>query len=53
MRDICPLCERRISDWEAAGNKTILIAGQVVHKSCALIQDETISQLQAKIRLIK
>lgn len=45
----CRLCEKRVSEWQMASGKTIIIANQIVHKSCALDQGTTINTLEARI----
>ena len=30
----CPICEKRISNWEMAGGKTVIVAGEHVHLAC-------------------
>lgn len=37
MEDVhCPLCHHRISHWEWANGKTILVNEKQVHKSCLM-----------------
>lgn len=38
----CPLCSRRISDWEASNKKVQTINGQTYHKAC--LMDSTIQE---------
>ena len=48
-KDVCPLCERRISNWEIASGKVMHIDGKLIHKACAMDKDESIAQLKARI----
>lgn len=36
MPNVCGLCTRRVSDWEMACGKTVVINGQIVHKACLM-----------------
>lgn len=32
----CPLCEARLSEWEVRHDKTEVVDGDTVHKSCLI-----------------
>lgn len=46
MQNVCPLCERRVSEWQMACGKTVIINGAVTHKSC--LMDKTIAEMEVK-----
>lgn len=50
MSNICPLCQKRISDWMMADGKCVLIANKVVHKACTMDHDLSIKELEQKVR---
>lgn len=32
----CPICHKRVSNWEMAGGKCTIIHGRVTHNSCLM-----------------
>ena len=44
MKEICPICEKRISDWMSATGKTIRVNGIIYHTAC--LQDKTIMEVE-------
>lgn len=35
MGTVCPLCQKRVSNWEQAAGKCIFVQGQLIHMACA------------------
>ena len=34
--NVCPICNIRVSDWQAAGGKTLFINEELFHKACLI-----------------
>ena len=44
MTNECPVCGKRVSDWESASGKTLVVNGKLYHKSC--LEGVTIKQVE-------
>lgn len=32
--NVCPLCNKRVSEWQKASGKTTIVANEIVHNDC-------------------
>lgn len=44
-REICPVCAKRVSNWQIANGKTIVANGNTYHRGC--LDELTIKQMEA------
>ncbi len=46
----CPLCGKRVSNWEVAGGKVVVIDGKIVHRACIMDSDESLEIISKRVK---
>lgn len=50
--DVCVLCTKRVSNWEMACGKTVIVNDQVTHKACLMDHDISIAELEKRLKRV-
>jgi hypothetical protein len=46
----CPLCDKRVSNWEIAGGKVVIIDGKILHRACVMDNKDSLAELAKKVK---